>query len=373
MINFLQPRRKRFEDEIDYFTDKPNFKLDPLPHLGEQPEPLQLETLPELESNEEVLPELENPETSALEMLKKHVMNRPQRQKPGLGKQLLSGLAAALVGASSRDAAKGAAFGQDLLEKPHRQATEDWMLEGGKLKDLAAIEERSNLGKENIRVRSEAAKEAARQRDVTERRHRETLDETKRYHDVLDKNADATRDATTQARREAAAARKAAADASNDKKTNSQVDRIVAQFDAHPITKRFTIMQEGRNFAKSLKPDTKNPADDQGLLYAFAKIMDPESVVREGEYATVQKYSQAWAETFGFNVQRILSNQEFLTPQARANLKNTIETKYGATKNSYKNLAKEFGRKINRHTRSADGEDYLVNYSDFDDKFDEAY
>jgi hypothetical protein len=29
------------------------------------------------------------------------------------------------------------------------------------------------------------------------------------------------------------------------------------------------------------------------MVYAFAKIMDPESVVREGEYETVKKYSQS--------------------------------------------------------------------------------
>ena len=35
--------------------------------------------------------------------------------------------------------------------------------------------------------------------------------------------------------------------------------------------------------------------------------MDPDSVVREGEYATVQKYSQTWGQKFGMDVNRILN------------------------------------------------------------------
>ena len=33
--------------------------------------------------------------------------------------------------------------------------------------------------------------------------------------------------------------------------------------------------------------------DDQALIYTFAKVMDPNSVVRESEYQTVQDYSQS--------------------------------------------------------------------------------
>ena len=32
--------------------------------------------------------------------------------------------------------------------------------------------------------------------------------------------------------------------------------------------------------ALNIKDDTKNPVDDQALIYAFAKIMDPDSVKR---------------------------------------------------------------------------------------------
>ena len=51
----------------------------------------------------------------------------------------------------------------------------------------------------------------------------------------------------------------------------------------------------------------KNPTstNDQALIYAFAKAMDPTSSVREGEYATVQKYAQSFANQLGFDVNRL--------------------------------------------------------------------
>lgn len=36
--------------------------------------------------------------------------------------------------------------------------------------------------------------------------------------------------------------------------------------------------------------------DDQALIYTFAKVMDPNSVVRESEYDTVQRFSQSLAQ-----------------------------------------------------------------------------
>ena len=66
-------------------------------------------------------------------------------------------------------------------------------------------------------------------------------------------------------------------------------------------------------FMRSMDVNTQNPADDIGFIYAFAKIMDPESVVRENEYITVQRYAQSWADNFNFSAQRIFTNTKFLS------------------------------------------------------------
>lgn len=144
--------------------------------------------------------------------------------------------------------------------------------------------------------------------------------------------------------------------------TQRRVDSKGKAFDAQPVVKRVQTMAESVSFANSLDPNTTNPADDQALIYAFAKAMDPDSVVREGEYKTVQKYAQSWADTFGFNAARIFSNTSFLTPEARKNMKTTIQKKYAAARGQYDNLRVQYGQQINRITGGKDGDTYLTDY-----------
>ena len=127
----------------------------------------------------------------------------------------------------------------------------------------------------------------------------------------------------------------------------STLNQITGQFDNEPIVKNYNIISEGYDFAKSLvNKGTSTASDDQGLIYAFAKAMDPNSVVREGEYATVQKYAQSWAETYGFNAARIFSNAPFLTKEARENMVNTIGLKFQSTEKNYDNVRGEYQRRI---------------------------
>ena len=143
----------------------------------------------------------------------------------------------------------------------------------------------------------------------------------------------------------------------------TRVDSKVRAFDANPLVKRIVTMAEGAQFVRSLDINTTNPADDQALVYAFAKAMDPDSVVREGEYATVQKYSQSWMSATGFNLARVLSNTEFLTPEARKNLRATIMQKFNSGRKQYDTLRNEYARQLNMVVGSDRGADYLTDYS----------
>lgn len=146
-------------------------------------------------------------------------------------------------------------------------------------------------------------------------------------------------------------------------RVQQQVNSVAKGFDSLPIVKSIQKQAEAVSFADSLDPNTKNPADDQALIYAFAKAMDPDSVVREGEYATVQKYAQSWAQSFGFNATRIFSNTAFLTPQARANMRATIRQRYLAGLGQYNNVRNSHVSKINKMTGRQDGADYLTDYA----------
>lgn len=141
-----------------------------------------------------------------------------------------------------------------------------------------------------------------------------------------------------------------------------RVDMKSKGFEALPLVKNVQKMAEAVSFATSLDPNTKNPADDQALIYAFAKAMDPDSVVREGEYATVQKYAQSWAESFGFNAARVFTNTAFLTPQARKNMKTTITAKFAAGRKQYDNVRRSYSDQINKITGSDDGDTYLTDF-----------
>ncbi len=143
----------------------------------------------------------------------------------------------------------------------------------------------------------------------------------------------------------------------------ARIDAKGKEFNSQPVVKRIQQMAEAVTFADSMNPQTTNPNDDQALIYAFAKAMDPDSVVREGEYATVQKYAQSWAETFGFNAQRIFSNTAFLTPQSRANMKATIRAKYSSAVPQYRNVRKNYIGQVDRIIGTpGGGADWIVDY-----------
>lgn len=138
------------------------------------------------------------------------------------------------------------------------------------------------------------------------------------------------------------------------------------RFSREPVVRRATTMAEAAQFVRSLDVKTKNPADQQALIYAFAKVMDPESVVREGEYATVQKYSQAWLEKLGFDAMRVInSDTPLLTPEAMQRLKNTINTRYQAALPQYRNLETQYKKAIDKATGLGldDAGQRLIDYS----------
>ncbi len=144
-------------------------------------------------------------------------------------------------------------------------------------------------------------------------------------------------------------------------RVETRVDNIRSQYNAHPVVKKYNVVQDAVQFAKNLDPKTTNPSDDQALIYAFAKAMDPDSVVREGEYATVQKYSQSWADKFGFDVKRVFSNTTFLTPAARTNMKTTIEARAKPVQQQYGTVRKDFVGRIQQVT-GRDGNEYIPDY-----------
>lgn len=147
--------------------------------------------------------------------------------------------------------------------------------------------------------------------------------------------------------------------------TNQQIDNIsplVSQFQSSPIVQRYNTIGEGYSFARSIADNSKNPSDHQAMIYALAKALDPDSVVREGEYATVQKYSQSMAEAYGKSVNQAIAGTGFLSEDAIRNIKATIATRFQASERSYKNLYSETERRVNLIGNTDKGGMLLNNY-----------
>lgn len=144
--------------------------------------------------------------------------------------------------------------------------------------------------------------------------------------------------------------------------TATAVRSQVSAFKTEPLVQNFATIQEGNNFASSLADTTKNPADDQALIYALAKALDPGSVVREGEYATAQKYAQSWVKAYGKGITQAIAGTGFLSEEARRNIKKTIETKFNASKKSYDALRSSYVNGINDLTGRDDGEKFVRDY-----------
>lgn len=157
-------------------------------------------------------------------------------------------------------------------------------------------------------------------------------------------------------------AKVAAAGAANglNNTTLSKVTSIAGQLDSEQAIKSYQTIAQS---LEAVKNSGTSPADDIQRIYAFAKIMDPNSAVREGEYKTIQDYAQATFPSYGIKAQRLFTNTGFLTPEARTIMLATLQTRADAAKSSYDSIRSSYASRINKITGSNDGADYLTDYS----------
>lgn len=142
--------------------------------------------------------------------------------------------------------------------------------------------------------------------------------------------------------------------------TQVKVQTIAGQFDNEQAVKNYQTSAEAID---AIKNAGVTPTDDISRIYAFAKVMDPNSVVREGEYKTVQDYSTAVLERVGLKAKRVFDNQGFLTTEARNFMLKTLENRLASSRKAYDNIYSEYGRRIDKVTGQTDGKDYITDYA----------
>lgn len=151
-------------------------------------------------------------------------------------------------------------------------------------------------------------------------------------------------------------------------------------FRSEPIVKKFNIIQDAAIQAKQLGTRIGNGpstgSDDQRLIYLFAKAQDPDSVVREGEYATTAKYISTLPMQAQAAISRVINMDPtkrgllssaptgFLTPEARKQVVDALQEQYKGNKQSYDNLRSEYSGRIDKYSgHSGLGDQMLVNYA----------
>ena len=102
----------------------------------------------------------------------------------------------------------------------------------------------------------------------------------------------------------------------------------------------------------------------QGIISDYAKALDPDSVVREGEYATVAKYSSSWGEKTLSEINQFLSGNGTLSDAAAQKVIDAIKSRGKNYVEQEKNIRNQYIEKINRATGYKDWDTQLV-YPDY--------
>lgn len=111
------------------------------------------------------------------------------------------------------------------------------------------------------------------------------------------------------------------------------------EFTALPVVKSFTEVTPLYQAALSTA-DRKTKASDLNLVYAFGKLMDPGSVVREGEMVMVNNTSP-FADILN-RYTSALSGKSALSDETRNDLLREMQSRYGALKAQYGDIAGQY-------------------------------
>lgn len=118
-------------------------------------------------------------------------------------------------------------------------------------------------------------------------------------------------------------------------------------FGTSDVVKKYNNIVAASNLIRGVDPNTTNPAEHQAVVYNFAKALDPDSVVREGEYATVKKYSQSLLNKYGGEIKQAIAGKGFLSSGAIQAIQDATDNRIKAYEPQYKNLRNETKNRIN--------------------------
>lgn len=125
-----------------------------------------------------------------------------------------------------------------------------------------------------------------------------------------------------------------------DKQDISTRNQIFREHNNHFLTK---ISQKLATDEDQLEKYSKNinkltGADDTALTYIFARVMDPESSVRDGERKVVSDNANNWAEALGVKFNRALGGTQSFSVSGRKKIIDTIRDRLQFVKQQYQDF-----------------------------------
>lgn len=123
----------------------------------------------------------------------------------------------------------------------------------------------------------------------------------------------------------------------------SALTQVASQFDNEITVKNYQTIAQTVDAVKNLGI---TPTDDIRRVYAVAKVFDPNSAVREGEYKTVQDYATSLLQRAGLKANRVFNNDGFLTQEARTFIDNTLKNELSSSTKAYQNVFTGYQKKI---------------------------
>ncbi|WP_066781894.1 hypothetical protein [Sphingomonas sp. CCH5-D11] len=136
------------------------------------------------------------------------------------------------------------------------------------------------------------------------------------------------------------------ADPSTSTNRNVQSNRkaeadLRKEFNGLPEVKRFKTVRSAREQVRAImsRPN-KTAQDDIALVFSYMKMLDPGSVVREGEYATAQNAASIPENIRNLYNRGVSGNR--LTEQQRKNMASLVDRFYQSERETYNSAATQY-------------------------------
>jgi hypothetical protein len=143
-----------------------------------------------------------------------------------------------------------------------------------------------------------------------------------------------------------------------DDKYQAAVNTLRDDFKGEQVVKDYNIQKSG--FQQSQLVDSYNatPQDDISLVFSFMKVLDPGSVVREGEFETAKKYTST-LDSLGVKFDQVMKGT-LLSPTQRENIKKSMEKRFGTAASNYQNVADQYANQAKSY--KVDPQDFIIDY-----------